>query len=163
MKLPTYQFVAQMAAACGVIFSLGLVAYELKQSRDIALAEVYQARSAMWLDYTSSMYSPEQYEAALVRQDNPDKKLSLFDSEVLSNVASGVFTYFENMHFQYQQGLITEEEWLSTKGNLAAEFEYSCIHSWWQQYGKNFRKSFAYEVQRVIEGLNISSCNDSTF
>ena len=40
MKLPTYQFVAQMCAAIAVVGSLGLVAYELKQSRDMAVAEL---------------------------------------------------------------------------------------------------------------------------
>jgi hypothetical protein len=76
-------------------------------------------------------------------------------------VASGAFTYFENLHFQYQQGLITEEEWISTKQNLAAAFEYSCIHAWWGQYGGNFRKSFAKEVEGVIQGMQIASCAES--
>jgi len=38
MKLPAYQFLAQMAAALAVVASLALVAWELKQSRDIGVA-----------------------------------------------------------------------------------------------------------------------------
>lgn len=161
MKLPTYQFVAQMLAACGVMFSLGLVAYELKQSRDIAIADVYQARSAMWLDYASSMYSPEQYEAAVIKQEDPEEKLSPFDIEVLSNVTSNAFTYFENVHFQYQQGLITEEEWISTKENVAAEFSYPCTHTWWQEFRGHFRKSFINEVEGVIHSMETGLCETS--
>ncbi|MEP0202495.1 MAG: hypothetical protein ABJ084_03850, partial [Halioglobus sp.] len=47
MKLPTYQFVAQMSAAFAVVVSLGFVAFEMKLSRDFAKAEMYQQRIAM--------------------------------------------------------------------------------------------------------------------
>ncbi len=40
MKLPTYLFVVQMGAALAVVVSLGLVAYELKLSRDMAIGEL---------------------------------------------------------------------------------------------------------------------------
>ena len=54
MKLPTYQFVAQMGAAFAVVTSLALVAYELKLSRDMAMADVYQQAAAMAVEYQAS-------------------------------------------------------------------------------------------------------------
>ena len=54
MKLPTYQFVAQMGAAFAVVASLALVAYELKQSRDLAVGElalsVYELEASIYLE-----------------------------------------------------------------------------------------------------------------
>ncbi|MEP5567912.1 MAG: hypothetical protein ABJN62_08765 [Halioglobus sp.] len=163
MKTPIYQWIGQMLAAGGVILSLALVAYELKQSRDIAIAEVYQARSAIWVDYAVSLYSPEQYESAVVKLDDPSQTLTAFDNEVMDNVASVTFTYFENLHFQYQQGLITEEEWISTKENIVGEFEYRCIYQWWQEYGNAFRESFVREINEVTQGMEFPACEDPSF
>ena len=163
MKTPTYQWIGQMLAACGVILSLALVGYELKQGRDIAIAEVYQARSAIWVDYAVSLYSPEQYQTAVVKLDDPNETLSAFDNEVLDNVASVAFAYFENLHFQYQLGLITEEEWIATKENIAGEFEYGCIGLWWQEYGSAFRESFATEVDKITDGMEMPPCGDPSY
>jgi hypothetical protein len=44
MGSKNYQWLTQMFAALGVITSLSLVAYEMKQSRDVALAELNTAQ-----------------------------------------------------------------------------------------------------------------------
>lgn len=94
MKLPTYQFVAQMCAAFAVVVSLGFVAYELKQSRDLAVAELLQemhfARAQANLDvldveaFNRAVYkllvSGEEY--TWVEKKNLERVMS-FDSELL--------------------------------------------------------------------------------
>jgi hypothetical protein len=42
--------VPELLGMTGVIASLIFVGLEIKQSRDIAVADIYQQRSAMWID-----------------------------------------------------------------------------------------------------------------
>lgn len=41
------RWIGQMFAAAGVILSLSLVAYEMKLARDLAMADLYQQRTAL--------------------------------------------------------------------------------------------------------------------
>ena len=70
MKLPTYQFVAQIGAAFAVVASLGLVAYELKQSRELAIGElalsVYEAETNLYL----TILDAEAYNRGVYKLEN---------------------------------------------------------------------------------------------
>ena len=76
MKLPTYQFVAQIGAAFAVIASLGLVAYELKQSRDLAIGElalsVYEAETNLYL----TILDAEAYNRGVYKLENNGGELT---------------------------------------------------------------------------------------
>jgi hypothetical protein len=76
MKMPTYQWIGQMLAALGVVLSLALVAYELKLSRDMARADVYQQSAAMTMEYQANMLSNESLQPALEKHRQDTSQLS---------------------------------------------------------------------------------------
>ncbi len=64
MVKPTHQFIAQMFAAAGVIISMGFVAYELKQSRDIAIAELNLEQSYASADFYLSLTDADAWRSS---------------------------------------------------------------------------------------------------
>lgn len=111
MKLPAYQFVTQMGAAFAVVASLGLVAYELKQTRDMAVGElalsVYEVESSVYLQVLDA----EAYNRAVDKLENGGGELTWSERKNLFRVimASNGVTIAK---FQlWKLGLLSDTEW----------------------------------------------------
>ena len=156
MKLPTYQFVAQISAAFAVVVSLGFVAYELKQARDIALAEIYQDKTALVMNLNMALIEQPLLLASVDKLWASPNELDMKDLRILSSFFGTQFAYYENNHFLYQQGMITEEQMNTIRANItgflnASEF----FRHWWIGSSERgaWRASFAAEVNEILNGL----------
>ena len=149
---------AQAFGFLGVIASLLFVGLEIKQSRDIAHAEIYQHRASMLLDKNLGLVSPEQIEVTLSKIYDGEAELTQFDAVVLDSVMERDFIYFENVHFQYQLGMISEEEWSSTRKLVQFGFLRPCAAPWWERTKGLWRNSFVAEVDSLIPQVDLSPC-----
>lgn len=61
------------------------------------------------------------------------------------------FNYVENNHFQYQLGLLSEEQWISTRNNLRSRARDPLFLAWWEVERENWRESFAQVMDELIE------------
>lgn len=111
MKLPAYQFVAQMGAAFAVVASLGLVAYELKQNRDLAVGElalsVYEAESSLYLEILDA----DAYNRGVQKIESGEDNLTWAEQKNLFRIimASNGITIAK---FQlWTLGLLSDSEW----------------------------------------------------
>ena len=160
MKFIRYDVVAQLLGILGVIASLLFVGFEIKQSRDIAMADIYQQRSAMALDIALSKYSAEQVAKAMSTVRDDPLKTTQEDALVFSELLVANFIYYENVHFQYQLSLIGEEEWAASKRLISRGFEVApCSPVWWSHTKETWRESFASEVDGLLEQLDLAPCN----
>jgi hypothetical protein len=110
-----YQWLVQMLAALGAIISLSLVAYEMKQSRDVAVAELNTAQleafasrfeaglgSDVFLTMWSKQYATDSWET------NGMSNLEIAAAEI----DAVLFWNYAEMTFEhYREGLVTEEAW----------------------------------------------------
>jgi hypothetical protein len=114
MKLPTYQFVAQIGAAFAVVASLGLVAYELKQSRDLAVGElalsVYDAEADLYL----TILDAEAYNRGIYKME--------------SN--GGELTWDERKNYWRVM--------MANQANTIAKFELWKLGLLWKKRGRNY-------------------------
>ena len=93
MKIIRTDVIAQLLGILGVIASLLFVGFEIKQSRDIAIADIYQQRSSMALDIALSKYSPEQVAKAMSTVRDDPLKMTEHDARALSG-QWGQFTQY---------------------------------------------------------------------
>ena len=152
MKIPTYQFVAQMSAAIAVVVSLGFVAYELKQARDIALAEVYQQKTALIMDSNMALVdSSALLDAYIKLWDSPDT-LGRRDFTLINGDLSAQLSYWENNHFLYQLGMITEEQMNTIRAVIVSWLSDNYARHYWMMTSKSgdWRKSFTADVNRLL-------------
>jgi hypothetical protein len=149
----------QLLGIIGVIISLIFVGLQIKQSGDIATADIYQQRSAMWIDIALSKYSPEQYEAVITKRGSENSTLTEADIAVLGNLAAARFTYYENIHFQYQLGMINEEEWRATQRVISSDFLKPCLSSYWRETKRYWRESFVSDIDTLQQQLDIPTCD----
>lgn len=148
-----------MLGALGVSASLVFVGFELKQSRDIAIADIFQQRTAMWIDLKMSEYSAEQYESVFNKFAIENVEFSDFEISLIEVMFEVRLTWYENLHFQNQLGMITEEEWNVVKLAISEEFSAPCRAIWWESDKDFWRESFSSDVDILIAQEDVPPCN----
>jgi len=156
MKLPYYQFFAQMGAAFAVVASLALVAYELKLNREVAMAQIYQDRTAMISDHIIGTMGIEAFQQALSKQSVSEAEQRLLDDDQLVSLL-----FVDNTHYQYTLGLIPDEEWTVVLAGLKREVRYIVddghLLKRWTENNFGFRASFADIIAAEIEDYTAKS------
>ena len=164
MRKPSIQWFGQMGAALGVIISLGLVAFELNQSRQLAMAELYLDRSALLSEWISDTYDAEILVSAINQMDVNPQALSKSELYTLRMHMTQRFVYFENQHFLYLNELVTEEEWLASRYLMGA-FLTPCWARNWELSNGVWRETFYAEVQAMFgeKKIDAADCDQPTW
>jgi len=128
----------QVAGIFGVIASLIFVGLQLKQSHQIALADIYQARTTALVDFTNTMGSNELALTAFAKFATGNLN-DVTDVENLASnwMATSVLVMWENSHYQYRLGFLPEEHWTRIKGDIKMQLS----NPIWGPYFRS-RKSF---------------------
>ncbi|MEH6591987.1 MAG: hypothetical protein V7746_17120 [Halioglobus sp.] len=159
MKIPTYQWIGQMLAALGVTVSLALVAWELKQSRDLGMADLYHQTAAMTMEYQASVNQNEPLIAAM---------LQLYDDEALLTEEQVMRVHWsmdgwmyvkESIFYQHRLGVTPAKEW-DTHENIIAEMSKTiCYARRWKNYkSMEYNADFVVEVNRIWANLPEKEC-----
>lgn len=157
MKLPTYQFVAQMAAAFAVVASLGLVAYELKLSRDIAKADVYQQNVVMDQNVALQLFDVEAFREA-ARKHHLGEELSIMELHLFVRRADMSMLNAENVFFQHKLGLLDEEDWSVWAYAMKWMLTTPCYREFFEAKRDGYRKEFAAEIDKLYAKLPEADC-----
>jgi hypothetical protein len=140
----------QVSGLFGVIASLLFVGLEMQQSRRIAIADIYQQRTAMLIEVHSIFLSSEVYNDAGSRLYSGEE-LTDWDQRLLRVSWNPIVGYWENNHFQYQLGLMPEEQWFASRNAMRGGANNPYFLEWWEDQRSSWRESFAQAVDEVIE------------
>ena len=153
MKLPAYSLVAQMAAAFTVVASLVLVAYELKQSRDLASAELTISVLTLEIDKYELVMDVEAYNRAVEKKllDIPHFELSVMERRNLYRFYAIDLAHWEMKHLLFENGLLAEGEWEATRSMIKREWEFNLYTTPWSGNFDSRRAAFAEELTSVWE------------
>ena len=139
----------QILGMGGIIASLVFVGLELRQSRQLAIADIYQQRTAMVIAVQNNRFSPEQFRDALNKAISGEA-LTTSETTLLQYSWNPWFSYYENNHFQYEMGLLSEEQWISSRNDMQSYVRLPSFEAWWASERPNWRESFAQVVDEVI-------------
>ena len=159
MNFGRYEIFVQIVGVLGVIASLLFVGFEIKQSRDLAMADIYQQRTGMWVDIVLSRYSAEQYRTAMNKARYHGDTMTKEDKDVLQDALYARFSFYENLHFQYQLGLIASEEWEASLVSIAEDITLPCHNFWNENERKYWRQSFADDIDALKAQLITAECD----
>ena len=139
----------QILGMAGIIASLIFVGLELQQSRQIAIADIYQQRTAMVIEVQNNRFSPEQFRDALNKAVS-GQALTTSEVTLLNYSWNPWFSYYENNHFQYEMGLLSEEHWISSHNDMRSYVRLPSFEAWWESGRSGWRESFAQVVDEAI-------------
>jgi hypothetical protein len=140
----------QLVGFFGIIASLVFVGLEMQQSRQIAIADIYQQRAEMIIQVNSIRLTSEILHETRSKLEAGDT-LTGTEQDLLDASWNPGLNYAENNHFQYQLGLLSEEQWLSTRNNWRERVRNPVFLEWWKGDRASWRESFAQAVDELIE------------
>ncbi|MEP6360456.1 MAG: hypothetical protein ABJ084_15370, partial [Halioglobus sp.] len=143
--------------AFAVVVSLGFVAFEMKLSRDFAKAEMYQQRIAMEMGAKVSTLDVDAWregtkKVRLNEQRTRAEKWALIGRADISMLQA------ENVHYQYQLGLMDENDWSVWQYNMVWMLNTPCYRQFFERERNAFRKNFVTEVERIYSNLTEIDC-----
>jgi hypothetical protein len=140
----------QVIGIFAVVASLIFVGIELKQSQEIAVAAQYQARAATAVEVHEGRMQNE----IVSRRVGEDLKESFglprgFDESmtarefgVLVSDARKILIMYDNLHFQYEAGFLSEDSWMGHRSAIRDLLGRSMYRYMIEISGKNSRRSF---------------------
>ena len=143
----------QLLGIAGVIASLIFVGMELQQSRQIAIADIYQQRAALAIDVQTSQMANERF-GEIFEKYLRGEPFTASEKGLWNFSSNPWLSYYENNHFQYEMGLLSEEQWLSSRNSLRFRARSTIFQEWWAIVRPSWRESFAQEVDSVIAEEN---------
>ncbi len=145
-----------LTANLGVIVGLALLIFELSQNSDLMRAQIHQSRADAYVSLFEDRADAEYLVPALEKVraaggwGNPSALDQLTDDE-LARVRWYLGARrgdYQNLHYQYQQGFLDEEYYLSSVVNGIVTFA-----PWWENLnfnGGSVRPSFRAEIERIM-------------
>jgi hypothetical protein len=145
----------QVIGLFGVIASLIFVGLQMKQEHEIALSNAYQARAdtatQLWSDMAAN---PVLVEATIKSESLGYDSLSREEKEVLAYSEQAWLHVFENIHFQYINGFISEEHWRRSREAFKADFRTVGTRSLYERNPGMWRDSFQQEINVLLAEID---------
>jgi hypothetical protein len=140
----------QVIGLFGVIASLIFVGLQMKQDREIALTERFNARSDTTVQlYMSMADNPVLRTAREKIRNGAGDQLTEDEQAALTYLSQAALTIYENTHFQYVNGYIDDEHWNRTVARIKSDIVSGNLRREYDNSRDQWRKSF----QAVMDGL----------
>ncbi len=109
----------QLVGLFSVVGSLIFVGLQMKQAHQIALADIWQTRTAALTEASMSMASNELFISALLKWTTGRiEDITPTEDQVGYWVANAVMMFFENSLYQYTLGFLPDEHWQRVRANI---------------------------------------------
>ena len=114
----------QIIALFGVVGSWFFVGLQMKQDREIALSEIWQARTAVLIENLSTSASNEILLSALAKSASGRlAEITPVEKEAGRLYIWAILYMWENSYHQYTLGFVPDEHWMRVRGGIKATLQ----------------------------------------
>ena len=171
MKTNNWKDIAELVGIAAIVASLVFVGLQMRQSQGIAIANQYQNRADTALEwYLARAESPQLFAATTSRiadnaalgnypkviQDAVKGKGAEFVAVNYLEYRSNL-TMFDNYHFQYEQGFLTDEAWQAFRVRLKAELANKLTAGWYLDQNSHWRQTFRELCSELLAELEVEA------
>ena len=167
MKPTDWKDIAELVGIAAIVGSLIFVGLQMKQSQEIAIADQYQARADAALEFYLARLQSDvalQQSALGIRKGVESGRLGDAIRHALENegpkmtAAHGAryrseITMFDNYHFQYERGFLTEDAWMGFRARLKTVLANDIYAEFYEGMRGHFRSSFQAECDQIIKEI----------
>lgn len=102
-----------------VVASLVFVGLQMRQAHEISLSQAYQARTSAAAEINAAFASnPAALSGYRKAVDGAEEEITPEEYDSLYRMIIGVMYLYDNAHYQYQVGFVSEEFWTTTRKSL---------------------------------------------
>ena len=141
----------QMLANIGVLASIVFLALEIRQNSHAVQAQSRAQIASDAADHLMRIAENPQLTEIHIRA-NDGEELTEVEQAQLETVLQSRVRRWENIHYQYRQGLYSEEEYVGTRTAWRRVISSQSARQHWQQNRDSFSPEFAAEMDRLLAG-----------
>lgn len=148
-----WRIIIEIVSSLAILTSLVFLGIETQQSNLLAKATVRQTINDNDIEYLETFLDPNVIPVANHKLKQGEA-LTDYEAQQIIWQQHINFRIFDNGYYQYQNGLLDEEEWLKYKSiirTLCINNRY--IQPMWDAYGANFSTSFQKQVDEIMRDL----------
>ena len=164
VKKSDWKETAELVGIAAIVASLVFVGMQMKQSQDIALSQASQARTAISIETILSTAENANYVSAVAKGRSGNRsELSLEEQVTMSQYAIAVLMSYEDQHFQYSSGFVTEDRWQAARSGLKNFLRDSAnipVRQTFERLPDRFSGSFREVVNGLITEIDASKQPD---
>ena len=113
-----------------VVASLVFVGLQMRQAHKISLSQTYQSRTTAAAEFNATFASnPVALSGYAKSVEGRSADMTAEEYQSLHRMTIAVLHLYDNAHFQYQQGFVSEEFWMATRTNLKSWMRYSALNA----------------------------------
>ena len=152
MRATNWKDYAELVGIAAIVASLIFVGLEMRQTRSIALAATYQTRADSEMFLMSYIQQPD-IRRVWIKVTN-DEVLSQEEGWILVGSLNIRFAYLENIHFQMENGMLSEETVNGHLHGISPMFAEPPVVEWWDSGRDSWRPSFSRYVDEFIDRID---------
>lgn len=139
-----------LGANLGVLIGIILLIFELDQNRDLMRAQTRHQLAQGIVDIEMSGASNAQLMDILVRAEEGEQLTTSEDWQYRART-NALFRYWENVHYQFRQGLYDETEFSKQMETWGVTLQnYSHIRRYWCEVSSRYSPDFAAELDSLL-------------
>jgi len=142
--------VSELVGTIAVVVSLIYVGLQIRQSTTVARSATRQSVTELMIENGKDLVADPHLADAFIR-DLRGEQLEPVDRIRLFGRAYMAMRNWENIHYQYRTGMLTEDEWRGIRLNLEAVFEWQTIRTYWENEKQFYSRPFQKEVEAILE------------
>jgi len=109
----------QVIGIFAVVASLIFVGLQMRQAQEISMSDAYQVRAAATVEWTSAFAAnAAALSANRKATEGAVDAITPEESDALRYTMLGVFYLFDNAHYQYQSGFLSDDFWIMIEQNI---------------------------------------------
>ncbi len=141
--------VGELVAAAAVVASLIFVGIEVQQNNKIQKQQATRSLARDWNDAMAAYLDPD-LACLFVRLMNENENLTLREATQIEVLFWRLYKVHEEMHYQYQEGMIDESVWGGFTYTISREASFQGFRDWWAGYRKTFSARFRNYMDELI-------------
>ena len=108
-----------MIGIFALVASLIFVGMEMRQTQAISMSQTYQSRTATTVEWNSAFAAnPAALSGYRKAREGREDDITIPEYDALRRTMSGLYFLYDNAHYQYQAGFVSEEFWAMTREGL---------------------------------------------
>jgi hypothetical protein len=156
MTWETASAIAEVIAAIAVVVSLGYLATQLKQSTELARADLEVQFGVTWAEMHDNMIQNPSLARSYDLAANNWNELSEEDARAYIWFVAKSFHTLEGMYRQYRRGLLAEDVWEPYNQYIVGVLQIDAVMGWWTSDGSLTSKAFKNHVEKLLKSTGES-------
>ena len=142
--------IGEILGALAVVVTLGYLAVQIRQSTAVARSSTRQAIAQMSMESGSNVANDPEIAALMIR-DLKGEELSEVEQLRIFSRAYIAMRHWENIHYQYNEGLVSKDQWEGFRKNLSSLLAIDAYREYWEHESFHYSDAFQAEIASLLK------------